>query len=50
VTAEPSRNIVPVSKLLSIKEQSGKQFDPEVVQAFLGLDDIIAAIEGKYHE
>jgi response regulator RpfG family c-di-GMP phosphodiesterase len=33
--------------LLSIQEQSGKQFAPEVVQAFLELNDIIAAIEVK---
>jgi len=50
MTAEPSRNIDLAGKLLSIKGQSGKQFDPEVVRAFLELYDIIAAIEGKDQE
>jgi response regulator RpfG family c-di-GMP phosphodiesterase len=50
MTAEPSQNLDLVSKLPSIKEQFGKQFDPEVVQAFLEVYDIIAAIEGKYQE
>jgi len=50
MTAEPSQNIDLVSKLLSIKEQFDKQFDPGAVQAFLEVYDISAAIEGKYQE
>jgi len=33
-----------------IKDQSGKHFDPEVVDAFLAIYDVIAAIRQKYHE
>ncbi len=33
-----------------IKEQSGKHFDPGVVQAFLEIQDVIRAIRGKYKE
>ncbi len=33
-----------------IKDQSGKHFDPEVVDAFLAIYDVIAAIRDKYQE
>jgi HD-GYP domain-containing protein (c-di-GMP phosphodiesterase class II) len=33
-----------------IKDQSGKHFDPEVVDAFLAIYDIIVAIRDKYQE
>ena len=33
-----------------IREESGRQFDPEVVQAFLEVHDTIAAIKEKYQE
>ncbi len=33
-----------------IKRQSGRHFDPEVVQAFLEIYDVIAAIREKYQE
>jgi HD-GYP domain-containing protein (c-di-GMP phosphodiesterase class II) len=33
-----------------IREQSGKQFDPEVVAAFLEIYEVIAAIKNKYRE
>ena len=33
-----------------IKDQSGKHFDPEVVDAFLAIYDVIAAIRAKYQE
>ncbi len=33
-----------------IKEQSGKHFDPEVVQAFLEIQDVIMAIKLKFKE
>ena len=33
-----------------IKDQSGKHFDPEVVEAFLAIYDVIAAIRDKYQE
>jgi HD-GYP domain-containing protein (c-di-GMP phosphodiesterase class II) len=33
-----------------IREQSGKQFDPEVVAAFFSIYDVIAAIKEKYQE
>jgi len=33
-----------------IKEQSGKLFDPEVVDAFLAIYDVITAIRDKYQE
>ena len=33
-----------------IREQSGKQFDPEVVAAFLAIYEVIAAIKNKYRE
>ena len=33
-----------------IKDQSGKHFDPEVVEAFLASYDVIAAIREKYQE
>jgi HD-GYP domain-containing protein (c-di-GMP phosphodiesterase class II) len=33
-----------------IKDQSGKHFDPEVVEAFLEIYDVIAAIREKYQE
>ena len=33
-----------------IKDQSGKHFDPEVVDAFLAIYDVIAAIRQKYQE
>jgi HD-GYP domain-containing protein (c-di-GMP phosphodiesterase class II) len=33
-----------------IKDQSGKHFDPEVVDAFLAIYDVIAAIREKYQE
>jgi len=33
-----------------IREQSGKQFDPEVVAAFLDIYEVIAAIKNKYRE
>ena len=31
-----------------IKDQSGKHFDPEVVEAFLAIYEVIAAIREKY--
>jgi response regulator RpfG family c-di-GMP phosphodiesterase len=31
-----------------IKQQSGKLFDPEVVEAFLAIYDVIKAIRDKY--
>ncbi len=33
-----------------LKEQSGKHFDPEVIEAFLSIYDIINAIRGKYQD
>ncbi len=33
-----------------IREQSGQQFDPEVVAAFLAIYDVIVAIKEKYQE
>jgi HD-GYP domain-containing protein (c-di-GMP phosphodiesterase class II) len=33
-----------------IKDQSGKHFDPEVVEAFLAIYDVIVAIREKYRE
>ena len=33
-----------------IKDQSGKHFDPEVVEAFLAIYEVIAAIREKYQE
>ena len=33
-----------------IKDQSGKHFDPEVVDAFLAIYDVITAIREKYQE
>ena len=33
-----------------IKTQSGKQFDPAVVEAFLDIYEVIVAIREKYHE
>ena len=33
-----------------IKDQSGKHFDPEVVDAFLAIYDVIAAIRAKYQQ
>ena len=33
-----------------IRDQSGKHFDPEVVDAFLAIYDVIAAIREKYQE
>jgi HD-GYP domain-containing protein (c-di-GMP phosphodiesterase class II) len=33
-----------------IREQSGKQFDPEVVAAFFSIYDVIAAIKERYQE
>jgi putative two-component system response regulator len=33
-----------------IKDQSGKHFDPAVVDAFLAIYDVIAAIRDKYQE
>jgi response regulator RpfG family c-di-GMP phosphodiesterase len=33
-----------------IKDQSGKLFDPEVVDAFLAIYDVITAIRDKYQE
>jgi response regulator RpfG family c-di-GMP phosphodiesterase len=33
-----------------IKDQSGKHFDPEVVDAFLAIYDVIAAIRDQYQE
>jgi len=36
--------------LCYIKDQSGKHFDPEVVEAFLAIYDVIAAIRQKYQE
>jgi HD-GYP domain-containing protein (c-di-GMP phosphodiesterase class II) len=33
-----------------IKDQSGKHFDPEVVDAFLAIYDVVAAIRDKYQE
>ena len=36
--------------LEEIRRQSGKQFDPEVVRAFLEIHDVIVAIREKYRE
>jgi HD-GYP domain-containing protein (c-di-GMP phosphodiesterase class II) len=36
--------------LAYVKEQSGKHFDPEVVDAFLAIYDVIVAIREKYQE
>jgi response regulator RpfG family c-di-GMP phosphodiesterase len=36
--------------LAYVKEQSGKHFDPEVVEAFLAIYDVIVAIREKYQE
>jgi HD-GYP domain-containing protein (c-di-GMP phosphodiesterase class II) len=33
-----------------IREQSGRQFDPEVVAAFFSIHDVITAIKEKYQE
>jgi response regulator RpfG family c-di-GMP phosphodiesterase len=33
-----------------IREQSGRQFDPEVVAAFFSIHDVITAIKEKYRE
>ncbi len=33
-----------------IKDQSGKHFDPEVVDAFLAIYDVITAIRDKYQQ
>jgi response regulator RpfG family c-di-GMP phosphodiesterase len=42
---------LPEARILEIiEEESGKQFDPEVVQAFLEVHDILLAIKGKYQE
>jgi response regulator RpfG family c-di-GMP phosphodiesterase len=42
---------MPEERILKIiNEESGKQFDPEVVQAFLEVHDTIVAIKEKYHE
>ncbi len=38
------------SVLAYIREQAGKQFDPEVVEAFLAIYDVIVAIREKYSE
>lgn len=41
----------PREKVLGfIQEQSGKQFDPEVVAAFLNIQDLIVTISNKYQE
>ncbi len=36
--------------LVVIREQAGKQFDPEVVAAFFAIHELIVAIRGKYRE
>jgi HD-GYP domain-containing protein (c-di-GMP phosphodiesterase class II) len=36
--------------LAFIREQAGKQFDPEVVEAFFAIHEVIAAIRSKYQE
>jgi HD-GYP domain-containing protein (c-di-GMP phosphodiesterase class II) len=36
--------------LASIREEAGKQFDPEVVDAFLAINEVIAAIKNRYQE
>ncbi|MEW6660389.1 MAG: HD domain-containing phosphohydrolase [Thermodesulfobacteriota bacterium] len=36
--------------LAFIREEEGKHFDPEVVAAFFGIHEVIAAIKGKYQE
>ena len=42
---------LPEARILElIEEESGKHFDPEVVQAFLEAHDILLAIKGKYQE
>lgn len=39
----------PEEKVLSvIREESGKQFDPKVVESFLEVYDVILAIKAKY--
>lgn len=41
----------PEDKILNLlKEESGKQFDPEIVSAFLSIYDVIKAIKEKYNE
>jgi HD-GYP domain-containing protein (c-di-GMP phosphodiesterase class II) len=39
-----------VEALASIREEAGKQFDPEVVDAFLAINEVIAAIKNRYQE
>ena len=42
---------LPEARILElIEEESGKHFDPQVVQAFLEVHDILLAIKGKYQE
>lgn len=42
---------LPEERILEIiQEQAGKQFDPEVVRAFLEVHDLIVAIKEKYRE
>lgn len=36
--------------LATIREEAGKQFDPEVVAAFFAIHELIAAISSKYQE
>jgi response regulator RpfG family c-di-GMP phosphodiesterase len=41
----------PEEKTLQIiKEESGRHFDPEVVEAFLSIYEVIVAIREKYHD
>ena len=41
----------PEEKALNLlREESGKQFDPDVVDAFMDIYDVILAIKGKYSE
>jgi HD-GYP domain-containing protein (c-di-GMP phosphodiesterase class II) len=45
------KEALPEEQILEeIRRQSGKQFDPEVVEAFLEIRDIIVAIRAKYRD
>ena len=47
----PYRDAWPEEKVIEyIKEESGHQFDPEVVDAFIEIYDVIKAIREKYSD